>query len=84
MIPETNDVYAFFSSFIPFGAGNLLTKIHLEIIFTIKAAVIVKDDLDHCGYSDNSFNFYKSCYDIIVEKKILRFEFANYINILFC
>lgn len=68
VIADTNDVYACYSLFIPFGIGILLTKIHLEFVSAMEAAIIVDDDLDYCGHNDNSSHFYNTCYSMIVEK----------------
>ena len=84
VIVDTSDVYAYCGLFIPFGASTLLTKIHLEFVSAIKAAVIVEDNLGYCRQTDNSSYFCKSCYDMIVKKKIPKFRSANCINISVC
>ncbi len=67
VIADTNDVCVCCSLFIPFGTGTLLTKVHPEFVSAIKAAVIVYDDLDCCGYTDNSSHFYNIFYGMIVK-----------------
>lgn len=65
-----------------FGTSTLLTKVHLEFILAIEAAIIVNDYLDYCGHINNSSHFCNIYYSMIVEKKISKFGFANYINVL--
>lgn len=55
MIANINDVYTCCGLFIVFKIGFLLTKIYQEFVFTIKADVIVKDDLDCYRCIDNGF-----------------------------
>lgn len=43
---------------------------------------MVDNNLDYCGYTDNSFHFSNTYYSIIVKKPIPKFESANCINIL--
>ena len=62
----------------------LLTRVHPEFISAIEASVIVEDDLDYCGSTDNGFQFCKSCYCMIIEKKIPKFGSANCSNVLPC
>lgn len=81
MITEENDICAYCDLLIVFGMGFLLTKVYPEFISTIKTDVIVEDNLNYCGYIDNSFQFCKSYYGIIIEKKIRKFGSANCINI---
>ena len=64
-----------------FGTSSLLTRVYSKFVSAIEADVIIKDGLNYCGCTDNSFQFCKSCYGIIIEKKILKFRSANYINI---
>lgn len=84
MIANINDIYTYCRLFIPFKTDILLTKVYSEFVLTIKAAVIVDNDLDYCRYIDNSFYFYNTYYGIIVEKQISKFGSANYINVLPC
>lgn len=62
----------------------MLTKIYSEFISVIEVAIIVKNNLDYCKHIDHNFHFCKSYYSMIVQKKIPKFRFTNYINILFC
>lgn len=50
----------------------------------LKAIVITNDNFDYCGCSHSSFHFWKSCYSMIFEKKLLKFRSANCIDVLFC
>ncbi len=84
VIADTNDVCTCCGLFIPFGTGTLLTKIHPEFVSAIEVAVIVDDDLDYCGRTDNSSHFCNTCYSIIIEKQISKFGSTNYINVLLC
>lgn len=84
MIININNVCTCCNLFILFGTSILLTKIHSEFILVIEAAIIVNDDLNYCGRADNRFHFCNFCYDMIIEKKILKFGSANYITILLC
>lgn len=36
MIIDTNDIYAYYSLFIPFGTDTLLTKVYLKFVLAIK------------------------------------------------
>lgn len=82
MIADTNDVCVCYDFLIVFGTGFLLTKVHPEFISTIEAGIIVEDDLDCYKCIDNGFQFYKSCYGMIIKKKIPKFGSANCINVL--
>lgn len=82
MIVDTNNVCTYCGLYILFEVKILLTRVHLELIFAIKAAIIIEDDFDYCGYINNGSHFCKSYYGIIIKKKILKFESANCINIL--
>lgn len=84
MIADINDVYAYCGLFILFGTGTLLTKVYAKFILAIKDAIIVDDDLDYCRRTGNNFHFCNTYYSMIVEKQILKFGFANCINILLC
>lgn len=84
VIADTNDVCTCYGLFIPFGTGTLLTKAHPEFVSAIEAAVIVDDDLDCCGRTDNGSHFCNSCYGMIVEKKIPKLGSANCINVSPC
>ena len=84
VIADTSNIYVYCGLFILFEAGILLTKIYPEFVSTREAAVIVKDDFDCCGRTDNGFHFCKSCYNIIIKEKILKFGSANCINVLAC
>ena len=81
MIADINDICICCGLLIVFGTGSLLTRVQLEFVSAREAGVIVEDDLDCCRCTDNSFQFCKSCYGIIIEKMISRFRLANYINI---
>lgn len=59
----------------------MLTKVYSDFLSAIKVVVIVKDDLDYCGGNNTISHFCKSYYVIVVEKKILKFGFANCINV---
>lgn len=61
-----------------------ISKIHLEFVSAIEVAVIVDDDLNYCGRTDNNSHFCNTCYSIIVKKQISKFRSANYINVLPC
>lgn len=82
MITNMNNVCTCYALFIPFRLDTLLTRVYLEFVSTIKAAVIVKNNLDYCRYINNSSHFCKPCYNMIIKKKIAKFEFVNCINIL--
>lgn len=84
MIADTNNVYACYSLFIIFITSFLLTKIHSKFVSTIKAGIMVKNNLDYYRYTDNGFQFCKSYYSMIIKKKISKFGSANCINVLFC
>ena len=84
VIADRNDICACCDLLIVFGTGSLLTRVHPEFVSDIEAGVIVEDDLDCCGCTDNSFQFYKSCYGMIIEKKIPKFGSANCINVSPC
>lgn len=84
VIADTNDVCACCGLLIVFGTGSLLTRLYPEFVSAIKVGVIVEDDLDCCGCTDNGFQFCKSCYGMIIEKKIPKFGSANCINVSPC
>ncbi len=84
VIADTNDVCTCCGLFIPFGMDTLPTKVHLELVLAIEAAIIVDDDLDCWGHTDNSSHFYNTSYGMIVEKQIPKFGSANCINVLPC
>lgn len=60
VIINTNDVYTCYDLCILFRVGTLLTGVHQEFLSATKAAIIIKDDVDCCGYTDNSSYFCKS------------------------
>lgn len=82
IITNTNDIYTCFILYISFRTGTLLIRVYPDFISIIKAVVIIEDNLDCCRYIDNDFHFCKSCYSMIIKKKIPKFGFANYINVL--
>lgn len=82
MIADRNDICTCCSLYIPLRVSTLLIKVHPEFVSTIKAAVIVGDNLDCCRYTDNGSHFCKSCYGMIFEKNIPKFGSANRINVL--
>ncbi len=82
VILDINNVCACCGLFIPFEINTLLTKVHLEFVSAIKAAIIVNDDLDYYKRTDNSSYFYNTCYGMIVEKQIPKFGSTNCINVL--
>lgn len=82
MIANTNNVYIYYGLLILFWANILLIKVYLEFISAIKACVILENNIDYWRHIDNGFHLCKSCYSIIVKKKIPQFRSANYINIL--
>lgn len=43
--------------------------------------MILQNNLANCGQTDNKSSFCKSCYKMIVKKKISKFGSANCINI---
>lgn len=81
VIASTNDICACCDLFILFGAYTMLTRIHPDFISTIKTAVIVQDHLDYFKHVDAGFHFRKSCYKMVIEKKITKFRSANCINV---
>lgn len=81
MIIDKNNVCAYYDLYIIFGTGFLLTRVHLEFVSAKKIDVIVEDNLDCYEYIDNDFQFCKSCYCMIIKKKILKFGSANCINV---
>lgn len=83
MIININNICTYYSLFILFEADTLI-KVCLQFIFTIKATIIVKNNHNYCRYIDKRSYFCKFYYNMIIEKKILKLGFANYINILFC
>lgn len=83
MIVDINDIYAYYGLFILFRAGILLTRIYSDFILAIKATIIANDNLDYYKYTNNDSDFCKFYYSIIIEKKITKFRFANFINIWF-
>ena len=68
--------------FIIFKTNILLTKVYLEFVLAIKTAIIINNNFYHCGGINNCVYFYNYYYNKIFEKKIVKFESANYINIL--
>lgn len=60
----------------------MLIKKYLKLISTIKIVVILKNNFNYYGNTTNNFYFCKVCYFIIIQKKISKFEFFNYIYIL--
>lgn len=84
MITDKNNICIYCSLLIVFETGFLLTRIYLKFISAIEANLIVENDLNYCGYTNNSFQFCKSCYNMIIKKKILKLGSANCIKILFC
>lgn len=84
MIVNTNDVYIGYSLFIVIRASTLLFIVQLDFVLAIKAAVIVDDNLNYYGQTNNSFKFCKSYQDMIIKKKIPKFRFVNSINVLLC
>lgn len=68
MIADTNNVHVYCNLFILFGTCILLTKAHPKFVFAIKAAVIVDENLNCCGYIDNSSHFCNTYYGMIIEK----------------
>lgn len=75
-------MFAFIKIYLFCLKSVLLTKVYLNIVFAKKAAIIVKNNFNCCKYIDADFYFYQFYYTIIIEKKISKFGFANYINIL--
>ena len=84
VIADINDICARCSLLIMFETGFLLTWVHPKFVSAIEAGVIVEDDLDYCEYTNNGFQFCKSCYDMIIKKKIPKFKSANCINVSPC
>ena len=80
MIIEKEDIYACCSLFILFRANIMLIKIHPCYLLAMKVDAIVKNNLDSYGNINADSHFCKSCYTILVKKKISKFEFANRIN----
>lgn len=80
MITNTNNVYIYFNIFILFEVDTLLTRVYLEFVSIIKVAIIVYNYFGYYKYIDNSSHFSKFYYNIIIEKKIPEFGFANYIT----
>lgn len=81
VIINTNNIYIYFSLFILFKAGTILIKIYPNFIFVIKTTIIIKDNLDYYKRINIDSHFCKFYYTIVIEKKILKFRFTNYINI---
>lgn len=84
VIVDINDFCVCCNLFLPLKTNTLLTKIYSKFILFIIIAVIVKNNLDSCEYTNNNSNFCKSCYSIIIIKMISIFRFANCINVLSC
>lgn len=84
MFINTNNVYIRYGLFILFKVDILFIKIHVKFVSAKKVIITVKNNLDCCGYINNSFHFCKSYYGIIIDRKISKFRFANFINIWFC
>lgn len=84
MILDINDVCICCSLFILFGFNTWLTKVYLDFIMAMEAAVIAIDNLDHYRHTNNDSHFSKSYYSMIVEKMISKFGSAKYINVLPC
>lgn len=57
IIVDTNDVYVCYNLFLQFETSNLLTKVNPKFSLAIKAAIMGDDDLNYCGYNDNSSYF---------------------------
>lgn len=72
-ITDINNDCVFYNLFIPLEADIFQTKIHLKFILGLKTSMIVNDALDYYRHTNNSFYFYKFCYNMIVEKKIAKF-----------
>lgn len=71
MITGTSNVYIWYDLFILFGTSVILTKKKLYFLSAIKTVIMVEDDLDYCKHIDAGSHLWKSCYKIVVEKKIL-------------
>lgn len=84
VIVDTNDVCTCSSVFIPFRTSTLLIKEHSELVSVIKVSVIVDDDLDRYGHTNNNSHFCNFYYNMIIEKKIPKFGSSNCINNLPC
>lgn len=84
VIADTNDVYAYYGLLVVFGTGFLPTRVYPDFVSVIEENVIVEDNLDYCGYTDNGFQFCKSCYGMIIERKIPKYWSANCINVSPC
>lgn len=83
IIVATNNILAYYNLFILLGASSLLTQVYPEFLSTIKIAIIAKNNLNCYGHTDNGSYFCKSCYSIIIKKKIPKFRSVNCINISF-
>lgn len=60
----------------------MLTKIHPNLLSAIEASIIARNNFNYCRRIDTGSHFCKSYYAMVVEKKITKFGFANYINVL--
>lgn len=84
MIIDRNIICICYNLCILFEASILLMKVYPKFLSVMKAAIIVKNNFDYYGNTNNNFYICKSCYSMIVERKISKFISINYINILFC
>lgn len=84
MIVDIRNICICYNLFIISGTGFLLIRIYPKFVSIIKASFIIENDFDYCRCINTSFQFCKSCYKIIIEKKISKFGSNNYINILIC
>ena len=84
VIANSDNVYTCYDLFILFKTDTILTKIYPDFISAIKTAIIDKDNLKYCRHINAGSHFCNSCFIIVVEKKIIKFGFANYINVFPC
>lgn len=84
MIADTNNVCACYGLFILFRTGTMLIKVYPKFVLAIKAITIVDNNPNYCECTNNSSHFCHIYCCRIVEKQILKFGFANYINNLLC
>lgn len=57
VIGDTNDVCTYCGLFILFGTSIFLTRVYPEFVSVIKTALIVNDDLNCYGCTNNNFHF---------------------------
>lgn len=77
MIISTNNICVCYNLYIPFKDYTMLIRSFYHFISAIKRVVIVENDIDYCKFVDIDSHFCKSCYKMVIKKKIPKFRCAN-------